>query len=165
LDAGAQGGYGNPRHERAASVLVSDAVGSGLTSRSYTATIVLHGSTASGAGYADLRARLNAVPMGCNGACVVAGGDMRVANSTMSLGGDVLITLTFRLEVESWSTLTALPAGTYSFAVGAVAGIADQDEHVYAPMPCMTDSCQLQGSVYEGIGSADLSATVQRVIR
>jgi hypothetical protein len=137
----------------------------GTTSRTYTATIVLHDATTSGAGYALLDARLDVVPPECRGGCVVSNGGVTVTSGDSSVRGDVTAVVTALIEVPSWTGMTELPVGRYVISVGAVAGVAEQDVGFTIPMPCMTDGCYFSPTVHAGIGSADISATVQKVTR
>jgi hypothetical protein len=162
--AGVQGGNSWSSYAESAEVVFADALPGTVASRTYTATVVLHNATTSDAGTAVVMARLVEAPYSCYGNCVVGGGAY-IASGDAQVNGDVVMTITFRLALDPYTSFTALPAGTYRLGFGVRAGIAEDYHWMAIPMPCMTDGCQLSTTAHWGVGSADISATVQKVTR
>ena len=155
--------YGGPYQSRSA-VIFTDTVTTRATSRTYTATVELHDATTSGAGYAYLSPWLDEAPGGSCWGCTIGGG-LVVATGDTHIANDRTLTVTIKLGVSPDSTLKALPTGTYRISFGVTAGIAANsgEASVMVPWPCMSDSCYSTKTVYYGVGSADIAATVQQI--
>jgi hypothetical protein len=160
-----EAGWGDGRET--ASVVFTDVVSirESVTSRTYTATVVLHDATTSGFGYALLDAHMVSAPGACMSECH-ARAQLEVASGDSSVPGDVTMNVTFTLSPYEWGAYrAALPAGTYTFGVGVVAGV--QEEGLHQPFQT-TPQAELLNSlvgVRAGVGSASISATLQRVVR
>jgi hypothetical protein len=144
-----------------AAVVLSDVLSGRSATRTYTATVVLHGVTTSGAGYALLRPELVTAPSACNGSCIVSGGAY-LASGDATIEGDSLLTVTFQLGLSPWTGLSTLPAGEYRISLAAEAGITENQYYLWF-LSYSCPGCLLADTVHYGVGSADVAVTVVRV--
>ena len=146
-----------------ADVVLTEALNGTTSSRTYTATVVLHDVSTTGAGYASFQPRLLEAPSLCQWNCSLGGG-IYIASGDGTITGDRVLTVTFTLALDPYSALTTLPPGSYRIGFGVRAGIAESYQTMILPMPCMTDGCQLTTTAHWGVGSADVAATVEKVV-